>query len=157
MPALGTTKNKMLVKHHVMVSVGGGIVTYALTNSLTNAILFCLAGIFIDIDHFFDYIRNCGWRIITFKEFSNIFYAGKELKKLYILLHGYELLIAFGLILRYLRVEWGWAVFLSLGIHLVMDQMYFLTHFKRRSPWFYFLTYRISKGFDSEKIRTKNR
>lgn len=141
----------MRVKHHIIVSVSGGIVIYLLTQSFIKALLFCLAGIFIDIDHFFDYICNWGWRIVNIQEFFDIFYSLK-LKKIYVILHGYELLAALGIVLWYLKLNWGWVVFLSLTIHLLMDQLYFLAHFRNRTPWFYFLTYRISKGFEAEKF-----
>ncbi len=141
----------MLVKYHVIVSLGGGAVTYIITRSFSSTTLFCLAGIFIDIDHLFDYICNWGWKIVNIREFFDIFYTLK-LKKIYVILHGYELLAALGIVLWYLKPNWGWAVFLSLAIHLLMDQLYFSINFRRTSPWFYFLTYRISKGFELKRF-----
>ncbi|MBL7171124.1 MAG: hypothetical protein ISS46_03925 [Candidatus Omnitrophica bacterium] len=141
----------MKVKHHIIVSLSGGVIIWLITQSFFKAILFSFAGIFIDVDHLFDYVRNWGWKIMPLRNFFNIFYTLK-LKKIYVLLHGYELLAMLGLLLWYLKVDWGWVVFLSLAIHLLMDQIYCFTHFRRNSPWFYFLTYRISKGFESERF-----
>ena len=146
----------MLVKHHIIVSLSGGVIIYLLTQSFLKAVLFSSAAIFIDIDHLFDYIRNWGWKIVNLRDFMKIFYT-RQLKKVYVLLHGYELLAILGLLLWYLKVDWGWVVFLSLAIHLLMDQIYCFTHFRRTSPWFYFLAYRISKGFDNEKFKIKSR
>ena len=145
----------MLVKHHVVVSLSGGIIIYLLTQSFLKAILFSLAGIFIDIDHLFDYIHNFGWKIINLREFNKIFYT-RNLKKLYVLLHSYELLTIFGFCLWYFKISWGWVVFLSLGIHLFMDQIYYLIHFREFSLWFYFLSFRIARKFEIEKFKTNS-
>ena len=147
----------MLVKYHVIVSLSGGVIIYLLTQSFLKAALFSFAGIFIDVDHFFDYIRNWGWKIVSLRDVMKTFYT-QELKKIYIILHSYELFIVFGLLLWYLKVDWGWVVFLSLTIHLIMDHIYFFTHFRSNSPWFYFLSYRVSKGFKTEKfVKGKSR
>lgn len=139
----------MLVSRHVIVSLSGGALIYLSTQSLFKAILFSFAGIFIDVDHLFDYIRNWGWKIVSIREFFRIFYT-LDLKKVYVILHSYELLAMLGLLLWYLKVDWGWVVFLSLSVHLLMDQIYYILHFKK--PFFYFLAYRISKKFEPEKF-----
>jgi len=146
----------MLVKYHAIVSLSGGVIIYLLTQSFLKAVLFTIVGIFIDIDHCFDYVRTWGWRVVSVREFMKIFYMHK-LKKLYVFLHSYELLILFGLFLWYLKIDWGWVVLLSLTIHISMDQIYYLTHFRGAAPWFYFLFYRASKGFDIEKLKLKPR
>lgn len=135
-----------------MISLSGGAVVYLLTQSFIKAALFSIVGIFIDIDHLFDYICGYGWKIVSFRKFSRIFYA-RKLKKIYVLLHSYELLTVFGFFVWHFKIEWGWIVFLSLAIHFLMDQIYYFSHFKNNSPWFYFLFYRISRGFVTERYR----
>lgn len=144
----------MLVKHHVMVSLGGGAIIYLLTQSLLKAGLFGLAGIFIDLDHLFDYVANYGWKMVGLKEFNRVFNKC-ELKKIYIILHAYEIWVSTGILLWYLKPNWGGVVFLSLTIHFIMDHIYFFTHFRPNSPWIYFLLYRLSKGFAVDKFRKK--
>ena len=144
----------MLVKHHVMVSLSGGVIFYIVTQSLFKAAVFGLVGIFIDLDHLFDYVRHFGWKIVNFREFSRVFYKC-ELKKIYVLLHSYEVWVGIGIVLWYLKPDWGWAAFLSLTIHFLMDHLYFFTHFKEVKPWFYFLTYRLSRGFELESFKQR--
>jgi hypothetical protein len=144
----------MRVQYHIIVSLSGGVVIYFLTRSFFKAALFSFAGIFIDLDHIFDYVRNWGWKIVSLREFLIIFYT-LRLKKVYVFFHSYELFIVLGLLLWYFKTDWGWILFLSLTIHLLMDQIYYLIAFKKSSPLFYFLTYRISKGFELEKLRVK--
>lgn len=144
----------MRARYHVIVSLSGGAIIYLLTRSLSKAILFSIAGIFIDLDHLFDYIRNYGWKIISFPDFFKIFYTFK-LKRIYVFLHSYELFLFLGLFLWYFKIDWGWAVFLGLSIHLLMDQIYYFISFREGSRRFYFLTYRISRGFETERFKMK--
>ena len=144
----------MLVKHHVMVSLSGSAIIYLLTHSLLKAGIFSLVGIFIDLDHFFDYVCNFGWKIIGLREFKRIFYAC-ELKRIYVLLHSYEGWVGTGILLWYLKPAWGGVAFLSLSLHFLMDHIYFFTHFREIEPWFYFLTYRLSRGFETERLKKR--
>lgn len=140
-----------------MVSLSGGAVIYLLTRSIVKSLIFVIPGILIDVDHIFDYICSYGWKLVNFKEFTRIFY-NLELKKVYVILHGYELLAFLGFLVWIFKVEWGWILFVTLSIHLAMDQIYCVYFLKGRSLWFYFLSYRISRRFENIGLNVvKNR
>ncbi|MBM3209298.1 hypothetical protein FJZ40_03340 [Candidatus Shapirobacteria bacterium] len=103
-------------------------------------------GIFIDVDHWFDYLMYYGWQI----DLGRFFEVEKYVMgsgKIYVLLHGWEYLVIWGLL--------GWLIEnkskmrgLTLTIlgaylgHILWDQFSFSHH-----PLAYFLAYRVLNNF----------
>lgn len=142
----------MKTQDHVFTStlLSGGL--YVTTQSLEIAIPCFLSGIFIDIDHVFDFI------IFSKDKFSikNIFTWCNDLKweKLYLIFHSYEILFILGIIIYFFPDKILLGIFLGSGLHLIQDQIgncYFRKKFTL-SNFFYFFIYRFFVGFRKEKM-----
>ena len=105
-----------------------------------------LAGILVDVDHFFDYVRCTGWNL-DIKHFFHVMY-GARYKHLTILFHAYEYSV---LIVFLIIVTGGNLLVVAVGIgymqHLIFDQ--FTNPVK---PLAYFIAYRLKHGFSRECV-----
>lgn len=116
-------------------------------------IIICLlTGIFIDIDHLFDFLVYSGVGVNILKMFSMDYF--QHAQKAYILFHGWELIPFLWLGGKYLNKRlklkgFEWAFFLPYLGHLLIDQ--FLSGYTR-NPLAYFLIYRILIKFDLTKF-----
>ena len=141
----------MKFEYHVAVSIPVSIGLYLYLKSLTAAIGCFAVGVFVDIDHFPDYLAYCRFKGISLRAFFHACHNIK-LKKLYLLFHSYEIvpvLFAAG----YLT---GWndlMVGITAGflLHLVADQISNRKKYACRRL-FYFFTYRLLKGFRRELL-----
>lgn len=133
---------------HFVVSTISGAAVYSLTGSLSSSIAFFLTGWLIDVDHFYDYIKNNGWNF-SIKRFKGYFYRPIPIdKKIYFFLHAHELAIIL-ILLCFLSKLNSTLSFATLGyiVHLLFDQFT-----NSVFPLSYFLTYRLVKGFDRKFI-----
>ena len=108
-----------------------------------------LVGIFIDIDHFFDYFSFFGFKLNIADFFNTITYI-KPSGKVYVLLHGWEFLIVFGLVGYLLEKKTKikglkWSFFIPYLAHLICDNFSFQHH-----PLGYFFFYRLINNFSLE-------
>lgn len=103
-----------------------------------------LAGIFIDLDHIFDFIREHG-KPYTVKRFVHICNTC-QFDRLFIFLHAWEWFILLACL--------TWAtggdllltgVLIGYGHHMLLDALY-----NGRSIWSYWLIWRWKHGFDLE-------
>jgi hypothetical protein len=132
---------------HLIASAGVGLFTYHRYKSPRAAVLSFLAGWLIDLDHLFDYVRAHGWRPNwrRFRESGHEQYSGK----LYLLLHSYELLALFFILLKNPgKRPYRVGITLSILAHLLLDQKCN----PRRKPLTYFLAHRMYKRFNSGEI-----
>lgn len=109
-----------------------------------------ISGVFIDLDHLFDYYAN---HRFTFK-IKRIYCACLRIrfKKLYLLLHAYELVIAFWVLIFVLRLSNPWkAAAIGITQHMIFDQLC-----NPMSRFGYFLSYRVAKGFRIGSILHKD-
>jgi hypothetical protein len=131
----------------MITSAGIGLVTYHRYRSRGAALASFLAGVLIDLDHIFDYIRAHGWKVSWFHlhEANHEKYSGK----LYLPLHSYELLALFFVLFRGpQRQPFRVGITLSILTHLLLDQRCNPC----RKPLTYFLSHRIHKRFDAGSI-----
>jgi membrane-bound metal-dependent hydrolase YbcI (DUF457 family) len=115
--------------------------------------LFWLGGIFIDVDHYLDYIRETGDIRISLRRMEEMFLNLKE-KKFYGLFHSYELIII-GLFLNffYLKNDCLYGLLAGLASHIIVDVIF--NPVKLR---FYFFLYRLNHSFEIDKcVEQKNR
>jgi len=132
---------------HIITSADVGLVTYHRYKSPGAAIASFLAGWLIDVDHVFDYVKAHGWKLswFHFSEARHEHYSGK----LYLLLHSYELIAIFFLLLRRpAHHPYRVGITLSLLTHLLLDQK---CNPCRRAGT-YFLTQRIRRRFNAHQI-----
>jgi len=105
-----------------------------------------LFGFLIDIDHWFDYFSYFG-PAINFKNFFNVTTYVHGSGKTFIPLHGWEYLVVFWLIGKYIGKRFKiksleWAIVLTYLAHLLWDNFSFSHH-----PLAYFFTYRFFNNF----------
>jgi len=138
----------MIVLGHAFISVTVGGILYSYSHSIAGFLWFSIAGIFIDIDHYIDYIREHG---ITFnlKEVYNYCkdnYTG--FKKLTLIFHSYELSILLwsAILLFNLDIVWRY-IAVSFTLHILLDQM-----INPVLPLTYFLLFRIANNFETKKL-----
>lgn len=109
-------------------------------------LLVFLFGIFIDIDHWFDYFTWFGSKI----NLSNFFHVASyvhQSEKVYIPFHGWEFIIIFWLIGRWLGKIFKikgmeWAITISYLAHLLWDNFSFNHH-----PLAYSFLFRLINNF----------
>jgi len=108
-------------------------------------------GIFIDLDHWFDYFAYFGLKI-SLSNFFNVASYIKPFGKIYVFLHGWEFVIPFWLIGRWMGKKFKikgleWAVVLSYLGHLLWDNFSFPHH-----PLAYSFIYRLLNNFNLESF-----
>lgn len=131
---------------HAIASISGGIILWQGCHSWQAGLISVLAGFFIDLDHFFDYII-AGERSWKIKDFLHFYHTFKE-PHIYVPLHAWELVPILG------ALAWAgfWPAWLGgtafgMGHHLLLDQIG--NGFKWNG---YILTHRLLSGFKSESI-----
>lgn len=132
---------------HVTISVGSGVILGMMLRSWVAGVSCCLVGIFVDVDHYFDFWLNRGFSLSP-QKLLDFCYNG-ETSKFFDVLHAYEY-IPLLLWLAFLPGYRNLGIGMTLGyvLHILGDQL-FNTHLNR---WTYFLTYRIIHGFASDRI-----
>jgi hypothetical protein len=136
--------------NHFNVSIITGVVAFLTTKTISPSIASFLIGWLIDVDHIWDFYKN-GCKGFTVERFLHAHEKG-EIKKAYLYLHSYELL----LVLVVLCVVTDFNYFLSFttfgfAIHLFFDQI-----FNPVNSLTYFLTYRILHDYKTEIIFRTN-
>ncbi len=140
----------MNFSHHVAVSTIVSSILYLLFKSWSLTIASFLSGIFLDLDHYIDYVFECG-SPLNIKKFFNCINEEK-LKKIYLILHGWEWSIV--LILVGWMLEWNYwivGVMIGYGHHMLLDAL-----FNTNWPVLgYSLLWRWKKKFVSELVRPR--
>jgi membrane-bound metal-dependent hydrolase YbcI (DUF457 family) len=141
----------MKVTKHIGISTIAAISAYKLIGSQSMSIALFLSGILIDLDHVFDYIllSKEGFSIGNF--FS--WYDEGKWQKVFLFFHSYELItiLAFVTFVRANEVLIG--ITAGCVLHLLADQIAVMG--RGFSPWFYFISYRYSVGFEKKKYISK--
>jgi len=132
------------LRYHTVASFGFSLAFYLIFKNLLGAVICFLAGILIDLDHFFDYIRDKGWNL-NLKHFFNYHYRATY-ERAYFFLHAYELLLLLGFIVVVSNYN---ILIIATGIgfaqHLILDHI-----FNPVKPMAYFLIYRFKNGFSKQ-------
>ena len=133
---------------HVVASAAGGAVCYGVTRSASAGFVFFVVGVFMDLDHLFDYVRLFFSRPFSRSVFLDMPAHMKSRQRIYLILHGYEVVVLVWLGLAALGYSsMGTVVAASMLLHLLIDQC-----MNETTLFAYFLLYRISKGFQVEHI-----
>ncbi|HCJ67313.1 MAG TPA: hypothetical protein DHV62_08340 [Elusimicrobia bacterium] len=136
----------MKLPEHIGISFSLSTISFALTKNYLFALSSFLSGVFIDLDHFFDYFKSEGIKFDLHDFFHRC--ENYRIKKFYLLLHSYEIILLFGLIVSltsYNSLTLG--IFLGFSQHLLLDQISNGAH-----PLGYFFIYRWLNGFSSEYV-----
>jgi len=124
---------------HLSSTIILAVIIVRISGNLLYGFVCILGGIFLDLDHLVDYFLSGRKRFIL-KDFMQHKYLASG--KIYLLLHSWEI----NLIILALALFSGSgllsALFLAMTMHLLIDNL------QRENSLFYFLIYRIHKGFD---------
>lgn len=139
--------------YHLAMSslIAGG--SFIVTKSPSIAVSTFAIGFLIDSDHLFDYTLYCiqKKRGPNFRDFYYSSYS-RPPSKIYVPLHSYELLLLIWLMaISFSALPWAVWLSLSFGGHLLMDYLAYRHH-----PLYYFLTFRMIKGFSCDTVWRNN-
>lgn len=132
------------VKHLVASSAAAGLF-YLYSNSLLASLVCFLSGVFIDLDHLYDYYRNS--RRLTFNA-RDFYYSciDGRFEKLYLFFHSLELIFLFWILIIIFKLNLIWVAFgVGITLHLIQDIVG-----NSLFAYSYFLVYRVYKGFRTE-------
>jgi len=135
---------------HVIISAATSGIFWSFIPSWSGTLACFLSGIFLDLDHHFDYYLNKKAIPLSYKKllsFSEKEKAGKP----YLFLHSYELLALFWFSIFYF--QWGplWGgLAVGITVHIIADQLC-----NPVRPLSYFLLYRIKHEFHRGKLLTE--
>lgn len=136
----------MLPRGHVVTSGLISILVWAYFKSFGCAAVSLAAGVLIDLDHAIDYYASYGftWKA---KDIYDVCHKLK-LKKLYLVLHSYELMALLWILICVFSLSNFWkALAIGLTQHIIFDQIT-----NPVNTLGYFTTYRMIKGFKRELI-----
>jgi membrane-bound metal-dependent hydrolase YbcI (DUF457 family) len=136
----------MTLKQHVTITTALTLLLGFFWKNYLGVLLFWLGGIFIDVDHYLDYIRETGDVRISLSRMEEMFLNLKE-KKFYGLFHAYELIII-GLFLNffYVKNDCIYGLLAGLASHIILDAL-----FNPVRARFYFFLYRLNHSFEIDK------
>lgn len=137
---------------HTVVTLSVGTILYNYSHSLAGFLWFLIVGIFMDLDHYIDYIRERGVSF-DFKKVCATFtdpysHGYLDFRKLTLILHSYELPMLLWLIIFVfdLNIVWKY-IAISFTLHLFLDLIN-----NPILPLGYFLWFRAMNNFKAKKI-----
>jgi hypothetical protein len=140
----------MKVLGHVAISITTGTILYNYSCSFAAFLGFLITSIFIDIDHYIDYIRERGLSF-NLKKIYDMCLSPVYFKKLTLILHSYELMILAWLVIIIFNLNTVWKyVAAGLTLHIFIDQIT-----NPILPFAYFLWFRILNNFETNKLLEK--
>ena len=136
----------MKLHHHTAISLTISGILYMIFRSWGLAVSSLIAGIFIDLDHFFDYINDHD-RPFGIMDFFRICH-NCQFDKIVLFLHAWEWVALLGMA-SWLNNwnPWITGTFIGLGQHIFLDSFYNASGFKS-----YSLFWRWKNNFEFDKI-----
>lgn len=136
----------MKLTSHIVISFSVSVFLYAVFRSYILAAASFIFGIFIDLDHFFEYFMEYGLNLDIKKFFQVAENYG--FKKTFLFLHSWEIFLIFSaVVFASFASEILFGIFVSYAFHLIFDQFGNLS-----KPLSYSLIYRWKNDFLTEKI-----
>jgi len=129
--------------YHVSISLIFAWWIFAAFKSWEFALATIVSGIFIDIDHFFGYVKEFGWNF-KLDLFFRASYEGLY-QRSYLLFHGWEWAILLA-VLTYASAfsEVFCGLLVGYLLHITLDQI-----FNRPEPWAYSIIWRRRHKFEA--------
>lgn len=140
----------MTLSRHIALSTVVSGILYALFKSWGLTIASFLSGIFIDLDHYIDYLIEYGSPFNIRKFFFTI--NEEHIKKLYMVFHGWEwsiVLFAIGWLSGW--NHWVIGILIGYGHHMISDAI-FNTNWPVKGYSFF---WRLKRGFASGSVRPR--
>ncbi len=112
----------MKPQYHVASSALVAGILYLLFKSWSMALSCVLSGIFIDIDHVYDYAKEFGFPFKV-RDFINTVYSN-GISRLTFVFHSWEILLLLGIIAWVTNwTPWIVGIFIGFGHHIVLDKL----------------------------------
>lgn len=140
----------MRLSEHVVLSAVVSVVVWAATKSPELTVSCFLSGIFIDLDHLYDfYVAK---KRLTFSHKELVQYCVKEKAgQLILFLHSYELFAILWILAAVFKMgDLYLGTLIGMTIHMIADQIFN----PLKKPWGYFFIYRYKLGFEKKAILT---
>ena len=138
-----TRSNIIDLSAHFIVASVSIFAIYITSHNLGYVIIFFMGSILIDLDHLIDHFLYFKNRF-TLRDFFGSKYIMSG--KVYIFFHAWELNLIVLFLSLSLRSKALFILFLALTAHLIVDCI------TNKRFIFYFLSYRIMKNFDTNKL-----
>jgi len=114
----------MTFRQHVTITTGILLLLSCFWKNYWGLLLIWLGGIFIDVDHYLDYVKETGDKRISLRRLEDYFYNLKE-QKLYCIFHSYELMILLFIInFFYLKHHYLYGLLAGLAVHIILDAIF---------------------------------
>ncbi len=140
----------MTFKQHVAITTGLTLLLSCFWNNYLGVFLFWLGGIFIDVDHYPDYVKGTGDTRISLKRMEEFFLNLQE-KKFYCFFHSYELIVLLSFLnFFYLRKDYLYGLLAGFVIHIILDVI-----FNQVKIQCYLFLYRLKHSFEADKLFVK--
>lgn len=131
---------------HIVITLEISLIVYLKFQNILYVLMAVAGGILIDIDHMFDFIIQ--FRRLSFRRLLNFPY--QKSKHIYLFFHSWELVIIAGLFSFFSHFLALQIFVFSWGLHLFVDN---IDEAKKKRFLHYFLIYRFSKGFKTDKLK----
>lgn len=113
----------MRLHQHTAFSAALAGILYLIFKSWGLALSCFISGIFIDMDHFIDVIREHGWNV-RIRNFFRICHES-QFHRILLILHGWEWLILCGMTAWLTNWNpWVTGTFIGVSSHLILDAVY---------------------------------
>lgn len=138
---------------HIIVSLSLSGMIWFFSKSLYGAIICFVSGTAIDIDHVLDYAVCYGWNFNLFKQLLRGCIEREkskrkmELRKVYFIFHSAEIAFILWILSWQTNNIYILSGALGYSVHLILDYIGNQGDFK-----FYFIAWRIAKGFNSKLL-----
>jgi len=121
------------------------------TQSLQASLACFVGGIFMDIDHFFDYCLHHKKVICSFKELKDYCFHERE-GKMFLVFHAWEIICILWIIVYYFQLGLFWiGLLLGMSAHLFLDQV--CNDWQEKTHLLaYFGFFRLKHGFKKKVI-----
>ncbi|MDI6641081.1 MAG: hypothetical protein QME68_02050 [Elusimicrobiota bacterium] len=139
----------MKLQAHIPIALAVSTATYFVSKSIEISVWCFIAGIFIDLDHLFDYFITKGIKF-DIKDFFDKCYRC-QLKKYYILFHSYEFIAILAVITYLFNSNILSGITIGSAVHLFLDVFSNSEHLL-----VYSFIYRLKSNFDPAKLPFKN-
>ena len=139
----------MKLPYHIAVSTVVSGIIYLISKSIALSTASFIVGIFIDLDHIFDVMREHG-STVTIKDFFRICHTA-QFERIFLICHGWEWLFV-GAVIAW-HFSWNqWVVGALIGFthHMVLDTIHNSSNLRT-----YSLLYRWKNDFHFDTVFTK--
>ncbi|MDP2939343.1 MAG: hypothetical protein Q8O13_04585 [Candidatus Omnitrophota bacterium] len=132
---------------HLVASCATGALFYLYSKSVLASLVCFLSGVFIDLDHVFDFYFHYKRLTLSIKEF---YLSCEEYRfdRLFLFFHSLEWILLLWILIAIFKLNLIWVAFaLGISLHIVMDMIG-----NRLFSYAYFFIYRWLKGFRAESL-----